>query len=90
MKGCLAFGEIIRMMAHKMQNERNHLFALVILFSFCSSILAQDRVPQKLDGAIIPISKELCNEMKLHKVLNPGSPVGCDRLRMVNFSYVLI
>ena len=38
--------------------------------------------------AVIPISAELCIDMKRHHVLNPGAPVGCERLRLVRFGYV--
>jgi hypothetical protein len=34
------------------------------------------------------ISPDLCAQMKAHHVLNAGAPVGCDRLRLVRFSYV--
>lgn len=39
-------------------------------------------------GTVIPISPQLCNDMKKHRVLNAGAPVGCDRLRLVKFAYV--
>ena len=38
--------------------------------------------------AVVPISPALCNQMKLRHVLNPGAPVGCDRLRLLTFGYV--
>ena len=34
------------------------------------------------------ISPDLCMQMKAHHVLNAGAPVGCDRLKLVRFSYV--
>src|ERR1043166_437980 len=37
---------------------------------------------------VVPISAALCNEMKVHRVMNPGAPVGCDRLRLVTFGYL--
>jgi hypothetical protein len=39
-------------------------------------------------GQVIPISEKLCGEMVLHHVLKSGAPVGCERLRLVKFSYV--
>jgi D-alanyl-D-alanine carboxypeptidase len=39
-------------------------------------------------GSVVPISQSLCEDMKLHQVLNPKGPVGCDRLNLINFSYV--
>jgi hypothetical protein len=37
---------------------------------------------------VSPIPEALCRDMRSTKVLNPGSPVGCDRLRLVRFGYV--
>jgi D-alanyl-D-alanine carboxypeptidase len=34
------------------------------------------------------ISPGLCKQMKAHHVLNAGAPVGCDRLKLVQFSYI--
>jgi hypothetical protein len=39
-------------------------------------------------GSVVPISQSLCEDMKLHQVSNPRAPVGCDRLKLINFSYV--
>jgi len=39
-------------------------------------------------GTITPISEGLCEEMKARDVLNPGSPIGCGRLRLIRFNYV--
>src|SRR5262245_61204011 len=37
---------------------------------------------------VAPISDALCRDMRATKVLNPGAPVGCERLRLVRFSYL--
>jgi len=42
---------------------------------------------QDLD-AVTPISAALCEDMKRHHVLGPNAPVGCERLRLVKFSYI--
>lgn len=42
--------------------------------------LAQDQVG--------PVSAALCQDMKAHRVLNAGAPVGCDRLRLVTYGYL--
>jgi hypothetical protein len=39
------------------------------------------------DG-VLPVDDALCAAMKDTRVLNPGAPVGCDRLRLVQFTYV--
>ena len=36
---------------------------------------------------VSPIADALCRDMRSTKVLNPGAPVGCERLRLVRFSY---
>lgn len=66
--------------------------ALVLsLLAGSPPLLAQDgAAPNRkptLD-AVIPISQTLCNGMKERKVMNPGAPVGCDRLRLVQFGHV--
>src|SRR5580704_9164487 len=50
---------------------------------FCSA-LAQSADP----SAAMRISEELCRDMQAHHVLNPGAPVGCERLRLLKFGYV--
>jgi hypothetical protein len=35
-----------------------------------------------------PISKEFCEQMKIHKTLTSNSAVGCERLALVKFSYL--
>jgi D-alanyl-D-alanine carboxypeptidase len=37
--------------------------------------------------AISPISAAFCEEMRTHRVINADAKVGCDRLRLVKFSY---
>jgi hypothetical protein len=49
-------------------------------------LLAQSEQP--LRDSVSPISDALCHDMRSTKVLNPGAPVGCERLRLVRFSYV--
>jgi hypothetical protein len=34
------------------------------------------------------VSAALCQDMKQRRVLNPGAPVGCDRLRLVTYGYI--
>jgi hypothetical protein len=38
--------------------------------------------------AIVPISAAFCEDMKAHHVLGPNAPVGCERLKLVKFSYI--
>jgi hypothetical protein len=51
-------------------------------------LLAQTHELSRKGDAVLPISPALCNHMKLHHVLNPGTPVGCDRLRLLKFGYI--
>src|SRR5262249_49592725 len=59
---------------------------LALLFAFVLTTAATPRARNA--GSIIPISQSLCEEMKVHKVLNPRAPVGCERLKLIKFSYV--
>jgi len=52
----------------------------VLVFALCATAAAADRV--------LPVGDALCAEMKAAHVLNPGAPVGCERLRLVEFDYV--
>src|ERR1700754_1426127 len=61
-------------------------FLLLLLGS--TPLLAQGDMPPTARDSIAPISDALCRDMRATKVLNPGSPVGCGRLRLVRFSYV--
>jgi hypothetical protein len=38
-------------------------------------------------GKIVPISSALCDDMKLHNVMRPVSPLSCERLRLITFPY---
>jgi hypothetical protein len=45
-------------------------------------------LPAHAQDRVSPISAALCQDMKQHRVLNSGAPVGCDRLRLVTYRYV--
>jgi hypothetical protein len=51
-----------------------------------ASLRAQPAAPSR--DTVSPITDALCRDMRATKVLNPGSPVGCDRLRLVRFGYL--
>jgi len=53
---------------------------LILAFLLPTPLSAQD--------AVVPVTPERCAQMKAHRVLNPGAPVGCDRLRLLTFSYL--
>jgi D-alanyl-D-alanine carboxypeptidase len=86
MKWYLTVGQTFQMVARATNGILHRLIVIILLL--CSSMLAQGEVQINADSGVTPISEELCNDMKLHKVLNLGSPVGCDRLRLVRFDYV--
>jgi hypothetical protein len=46
------------------------------------------RVSHAQDGAVVPVDRGLCDHMKRHHVIRAGAPVGCERLRLVKFSYL--
>src|SRR5688572_17802018 len=56
----------------------------LLLWLITTPLLAQT---EKQPDSIAPISDALCRDMRSTKVLNPGSPVGCERLRLVRFGY---
>ena len=65
------------------------LAVVVLLLSLVSTPLpAQAETPPLARDSISLISDALCRDMRSSKVLNPGAPVGCERLRLVRFSYV--
>ncbi len=57
----------------------------VVICLAAAGVFAARAVAQ--EGAVVPISPALCDSMKSHNVMRPISPVGCDRLRLVTFSY---
>jgi D-alanyl-D-alanine carboxypeptidase len=46
------------------------------------------RAQDAREGAILPVTQALCNDMKKHNVIRAGAPVGCERLKLIKFSYL--
>jgi D-alanyl-D-alanine carboxypeptidase len=68
---------------------RSATLAFLLLCSFGSTSLpAQTATPSSARDTVSPIPDALCRDMRSTKVLNPGAPVGCERLRLVRFSYM--
>lgn len=65
-------------------NLRMHLLStmFVAFIAFCLPCLSAQA------GAISRIGEEACAQMKTHGVLKEDSPVSCQRLRIVSFSYL--
>jgi hypothetical protein len=64
-------------------------YALLLLCLLGSARLpAQPAAPPSASDMVSPISDALCRDMRSTRVLNPGAPVGCERLRLVRFGYV--
>lgn len=40
------------------------------------------------EGAIVPVDRALCDDMKAHNVIRSGAVVGCERLSLIRFSYL--
>jgi hypothetical protein len=55
--------------------------------AFGTPLCARGQQSEQRKDTIVPISDALCDDMKLHHVLN-GGPVGCRRLKLVRFAYV--
>jgi hypothetical protein len=69
-------------------NTTLHLCRRPVLLVLLLSLGSTPLLAQTARDSISPISDALCRDMRSTKVLNPGAPVGCDRLRLVRFSYV--
>jgi hypothetical protein len=62
----------------------------VAALGFALGLFAHGKVhaePAPADS-VNAISAELCADMKRRRVMNPGAPVGCERLRLVRFGYL--
>jgi hypothetical protein len=61
-----------------------------VLVGFIALFAAPDSALARRDNAetIAPISAAFCEDMRTHNVLAANSKVGCDRLRLVKFSYL--
>jgi hypothetical protein len=63
--------------------------AISILSAIALAATQQARgQPSSATETVLPISAALCDDMKARHVLGPTTPVACDRLRLVKFSYV--
>jgi D-alanyl-D-alanine carboxypeptidase len=51
-------------------------------------LLAQTGTLPSAHDTVAPVSDALCRDMRSTKVLNPGAPVGCERLQLVRFNYL--
>jgi D-alanyl-D-alanine carboxypeptidase len=63
--------------------------AIALAILLCATpTCAQSGEPAGKGDAVVPVSPALCNQMRQRHVLNPGSPLGCERLRLLKFGYV--
>jgi hypothetical protein len=63
------------------------IVGLAVLVGLASIVTA--RGPQwGRSGRVLAISPTLCEDMTLHHVMKPRAPVGCERLKLIEFSYV--
>jgi hypothetical protein len=46
------------------------------------------RAEHAWEETILPVTQALCDGMKKHNVIRAGAPVGCARLKLINFSYL--
>lgn len=60
--------------------------AIALLFQLGLTFAAQ--AADEPGGKIVPIGAALCDDMRSHNVMNPVSPLSCERLRLVAFPYV--
>jgi hypothetical protein len=87
----IAEGLTKKLPSHTALRARNNrlvwVLGLVVLL-VGRPLLAQDNEQSSKGDSVVAISTELCRDMKQRHVLNPGAPVGCERLRLVRFGYV--
>jgi D-alanyl-D-alanine carboxypeptidase len=63
------------------------LLHVVSLLLCATPVLAQTPAPTSADS-IAPVTPSLCTHMRAHRVMNPGAPVPCERLRLVSFTHI--
>jgi hypothetical protein len=68
------------------RRRRSFPLAFLVVVLYGTPLFAQSETTAP-DG-VVPISDALCRDMRATRVLNPGTPVGCERLRLVRFSYL--
>lgn len=58
-----------------------------LIAAVATGALSATALPARADQ-VSPISVALCADMKQRSVVNPGAPVGCERLRLVTYRYI--
>lgn len=78
------------MATYSISTRRHPLVWITILTVLMGTtlILAAPSPRSESQGSVVPIGPILCDDMKVRHVLNPGAPVGCKRLKLINFTYV--
>ena len=61
--------------------------ALMMLVPLSGLSAAPDAQGMPGEG-VVSVDETLCREMKVHHVLAPESPVGCERLKLLRFGYI--
>ena len=56
--------------------------------SFCAAVVLAAVASAAAGQSVQPVDNALCAGMKAAHVVNPGAPVGCERLSLVIFGYV--
>jgi hypothetical protein len=62
------------------------ILAVLSNHAFIATAVASDN--QEPGGHILPIEPQLCQDMKTHGVLTGSGPLTCERLKLVDFSYI--
>jgi hypothetical protein len=60
------------------------LTGILVFLPFCKTGAAAEDMTAK----VLPVSAELCTEMKKNNVIRESSPIGCNRLSLVKFHYI--
>ena len=51
------------------------------------TIVVAVRAEEAMEGTIISVTQALCGDMAKHNVIRAGAIVGCERLKLIKFSY---
>jgi hypothetical protein len=63
-------------------------YAAIAVGTVLLALNSAARAGDAADGTIVAVDRAACDDMKRHNVLPAGMPVGCERLRLVKFSYL--
>lgn len=85
LRDALSMQKICRVIA---SSHLDFLIMSLLILSGSMLVLGNDNSRAEELEQVLPISPDLCEHMRLHHVLTAPSVVGCERLKLIKFSYV--